>query len=177
MEHQLKTPRPASAASGLGGLRGRGVRLAIASLVFFLAADLSVCVIQAQRTRNTSARAGAERTSSDVARGKYLVENVAMCGQCHTPRDSSGALDQSRALEGAPVFMKPADGNADWPLTAPRIGGTPPASDADMVKLLTTGVWTNGQPLRFPMMPFRMSQADAEAVVAYLRSMQPQPKP
>jgi hypothetical protein len=46
-----------------------------------------------------------------------------------------------------------------------------------MVKLLTTGIWTNGKPLRFPMMPFRMSQADAEAVVAYLRSMQPKPQP
>ncbi len=49
------------------------------------------------------------------------------------------------------------------------------ASDADMVKLLMTGIWINGKPLRFPMMPFRMSQADAEAVVAYLRSTQPHP--
>ena len=177
MELQSKSSRAVSAAFGPRRLLARGFRLATASMAVLLAADLSVCVIQAQRAEKISTKTSAEHTSSEVARGKYLVENVAMCGQCHTPRDSSGALDQSRALEGAPVFMRPADGNADWPLTAPRIGGTPPAGDADMVKLLTTGIWTNGKPLRFPMMPFRMSQADAEAVVAYLRFMQPKPQP
>jgi mono/diheme cytochrome c family protein len=112
-------------------------------------------------------------TKADVARGKYLVENVAMCGQCHTPRDSSGGLDQTRALEGAPVSLRPPNPDPNWPLTAPRIGGNPPASDQDMIKLLTTGIWTDGKPLRFPMMPFRMSPADAKAVVAYLKSFSP----
>ena len=56
-------------------------------------------------------------------------------------------------------------------MIAPRIGGNPPASDADMIKLLTTGIWTNGKQLRFLMMPFRMSEADAKAVVAYLKSV------
>lgn len=109
-------------------------------------------------------------SSADVMRGRYLVESVAMCGQCHTPRDASGAVDRSRWLEGSAVPWMPAQSQANWPLLAPRIGGTPPASDAEMVKLLTTGIWTNGAPLRFPMMPFRMSEADARAVVAYLKS-------
>jgi hypothetical protein len=43
-----------------------------------------------------------------------------------------------------------------------------------MVKLLTTGIWITGQPLRLPMMPFRMSEGDAKAVVAYLRALTPQ---
>ena len=64
----------------------------------------------------------------------------------------------------------PAQGQLNWPLMAPRIGGTPPASDGDLVRLLTTGVWTNGEQLRFPMMPFRMSEADARAVIAYLKT-------
>ena len=38
-----------------------------------------------------------------VARGKYIVEDVAMCGTCHTPRLSNGELDRSRWLAGAPV--------------------------------------------------------------------------
>jgi hypothetical protein len=113
--------------------------------------------------------------SPDVTRGKYLVENVAMCGECHTPRDSSGSLDRSRFLQGAPVPWGPQGSNPNWPLTAPRIGGTPPASDADMVKLLTTGIWTTGRPLRFPMMPFRMNERDAKSIVAYLKSVTPQP--
>jgi mono/diheme cytochrome c family protein len=118
-------------------------------------------------------RANIEATG-DVARGKYLVENVAMCGQCHTPRNGNGELDQSRKLQGSSVFLQPPYPDPNWPINAPRIGGNPPASDADMIKLLTTGIWTNGKTLRFPMMPFRMNEADAKAVVAYLKSLQPQ---
>jgi hypothetical protein len=42
-----------------------------------------------------------------------------------------------------------------------------------MIKLLTTGIWITGQPLRLPMMPFRMNEADAKAVIAYLKSVSP----
>ncbi len=139
---------------------------------FVLAALLSVsaCVAQAQQAKSQSAIAHA---TGDVARGKYIVEQVAMCGQCHTPRLDDGRLDSSRPLQGASVFMVPMGNDPKWPLVAPRIGGNPPASDADMIKLLTTGVWTNGKALRFPMMPFRMSEPDAAAVVAYLKSLTP----
>jgi len=98
-----------------------------------------------------------------------------MCGECHTPRDSNGRLDRSRWLQGAPVIWVPSQPDPNWPLKAPRIGGTPPAGDADLVKLLTTGIWKTGQPLRPPMMPFRFSESDARAVVAYLRSLSLQP--
>ena len=108
---------------------------------------------------------------AEVARGKYIVENVAMCPQCHTPRDGNDALDHAHELEGASEFFQPPHPAADWPLKAPRIGGNLPASDQDIIKLLTTGIWTDGKPLRLPMMPFRMSEADAKAVVAYLKSV------
>src|SRR5579863_2373669 len=91
-----------------------------------LALGLSGAVAQNQKAKSGS---GAQSETGDLARGRYLVENVGMCGQCHTPRDSSGALDQRRPLDGAPVFLMPASPNPDWPLNAPRIGGTPPASD------------------------------------------------
>ena len=113
--------------------------------------------------------------ASNVARGKYLVESVAMCGQCHTPRDNNGNPDRTRWLQGAPVPWLPAKPDSDWPLNAPRIGGTPPAGDADMIKLLTTGIWTTGNRLRLPMPQFRMDRGDAEAVVAYLKSLTRQP--
>ena len=58
-------------------------------------------------------------------------------------------------------------------MSAPRIGGSPPADDTDMVTLLTTGLWTTGARLRFPMPQFRMDRSDAEAVVAYLKSLTP----
>jgi mono/diheme cytochrome c family protein len=124
-----------------------------------------------QRQKDQKEKTGGE---GDVARGKYIVEGVARCGECHTPRESNGILDQSRALQGAPVTWLSATQDPNWPLSAPRIGGAPPAPDADMVKLLTTGIWTNGNRLRRPMPQFRMDRSDAEAVVAYLKSMAPQ---
>lgn len=109
-----------------------------------------------------------------VARGKYIVEGVAMCGQCHTPHDSNGNPDPRRILQGSPVpYMSPTH-DPNWPISAPRIGGTPPADDEAMVKLLTTGIWTTGERLRYPMPQFRMERSDAEAVVAYLKSLTPQ---
>jgi mono/diheme cytochrome c family protein len=107
----------------------------------------------------------------DVARGKYIVEDVAMCGTCHTPRFADGSLDRSRWLAGASVPYLPAQPRPDWPINAPRIAGTLPTTNANMVTLLTTAVWITGQPLRDPMPKFHMSRADAEAVVAYLRSL------
>jgi hypothetical protein len=141
--------------------------------IAFAAILLTGSLAQAQQATKATASSASAHASGDVARGKYLVDHVAMCGQCHTPRDANGHLDNSRPLQGAPVFMVPMGSDPNWPLVAPRIGGTPPASDADMVNLLTTGIWTNGQPLRFPMMPFRMSEQDAQAVLAYLKSLTP----
>jgi hypothetical protein len=109
---------------------------------------------------------------AEVARGKYIVENVAMCPQCHTERDNNGRLDRGHPLGGGAEFFQPPHPDPNWPLKAPRIGGILPASDQDMIRLLTTGVWTDGQPLRLPMMPFRMSESDARSVVAYLKSVQ-----
>jgi mono/diheme cytochrome c family protein len=106
-----------------------------------------------------------------VARGKYIVEDVAMCGTCHTPRLSNGELDRSRWLAGAPVPYLPAQPTPDWPLLAPRLAGAPPATDVGMITLLTTAVWTDGKRLRDPMPKFHMTSADAQAVVAYLKAL------
>ena len=125
------------------------------------------------QTAPPAAKTEKASAAGNIARGKYIVESVAVCGQCHTPRDSSGNMDRSRWLQGAPVPYMPARPNSDWPINAPRIGGTPPASDADMIKLLMTGIWTDGNRLRLPMPGFRMDRSDAEAVVAYLRSVTP----
>ena len=106
-----------------------------------------------------------------VARGKYIVEDVAMCGTCHTPRLANGELDRTRWLAGAPVPYLPAQPTSDWPINAPRLAGTPPTTNAGMITLLTTAVWIDGKQLRDPMPKFHMNRADAEAVVAYLRSL------
>ncbi len=126
---------------------------------------------------NLSAQGQSKAASQEpVARGKYIVEGVARCGQCHTPLDNDGNPDRTRWLQGAPIRWMPAVADSNWPVKAPRIGGAPlPASDEDMIKLLTTGVWTTGEHLRDPMPQFRMERSDAAAVVAYLKSLTPQP--
>jgi mono/diheme cytochrome c family protein len=150
------------------------VPLILLQLIFFQGTAALAQDNKAQDNKADNNSQHANKTSgnsSDVARGKYLVEGVAMCGQCHTPRDSDGNLDRTRWLQGAPIVWLSPDHDPNWPLSAPRIGGTPPANDADMVKLLTTGIWTTGAPLRLPMPQFRMERNDAEAVVAYLKSL------
>ena len=106
-----------------------------------------------------------------VARGDYLVNLVAMCVQCHTPRDANGDLDRTHLLQGAPMPVSSPFPNKKWAFRAPAIAGLPGWSDEDVVSLLTTGRRLNGYMPNPPMPPFRLSREDAEAVVAYLRSL------
>jgi mono/diheme cytochrome c family protein len=131
---------------------------------------------EAQTASATKSHPNELATGNLVARGRYLVEGVAICGQCHTPRDSAGTPDRERPLQGAPLWLNPAGSVSDWPLQAPRIAGMPPGTDDEMVKLLTTGIWRDGKFLRPPMPQFRMTRQDAESVVAYLKSLQPMPR-
>ena len=149
--------------------------ITVLSVAFLAIATRAQAPPRPQKKGDKTAAPALPITQGEVARGKYIVENVAMCPQCHTPRESNGALDLTRPLDGAPEFFQPPHADSNWPLKAPRIGGNPPASDQDMVRLLTTGIWTDGKPLRLPMMPFRMSEADAKAVVAYLKSVRQGP--
>jgi mono/diheme cytochrome c family protein len=125
----------------------------------------------AQEPKKVAALVQAAGGGDSVARGKYIVEDVAMCGTCHTPRLPDGQLDRSRWLAGAPVPYLSARPVSKWPINAPRLAGTPPANDAGMITLLMTAVWIDGKALDDPMPKFHMTRADAEAVLAYLKSL------
>jgi Cytochrome c len=118
-------------------------------------------------------KAGATASAGSVARGKYLVEDVAYCTNCHTPRNSKGELLRDKWLQGGPLFWQPARPLQNFPQLVPRIAGTPPATDDEMVTLLTTGVWKDGTRLREPMPQFRFTKDDAQAVIAYLKTLNP----
>jgi mono/diheme cytochrome c family protein len=126
---------------------------------------------QGTRSQGMPPQQGNQAANGSVARGKYIVEEVAMCIMCHTPRDANGEIVRTELLMGAPVFFQPAQKMPDWPQLCPRIGGTPPGTDDEMITLLTTGIWKYGQPLRQPMPRFHMSKEDAQAVVAFLKSL------
>lgn len=165
------TSLPSSSTSGLRSPRATRFARRWFGAVGLVMLTGTFALGQNQKTQPNKAPA-----EGSTARGKYIVEGVAMCGQCHSPNDPGGSPDRAHWLQGAPVPWSPPTPDSNWPITAPRIAGTPlPASDGDMLKLLTTGIWTTGAHLRAPMPQFRMNRGDAEAVVAYLKSVTAQP--
>ena len=72
---------------------------------------------------------------------------------------------------GGPVDYRPSYSDPAWAQRGPRIAGAPPGMDAEIVRLLTTGISRTGKPPDPPMPPFRMTREDAEAVLAYLKSL------
>lgn len=112
------------------------------------------------------------RSQAELVRhGEYLVHHVAMCVQCHSPRDQDGRLIERRLLQGAPMPLKTPWRNRDWAFECPDIAGLPGWSVEDAVELLMTGKAPRGYTPRAPMPPFRMSREDASAVVAYLKTL------
>jgi mono/diheme cytochrome c family protein len=106
-----------------------------------------------------------------VQHGEYIVNEVAMCVECHTPRTPSGGLIRQRLLQGAPVPLESPWPGRKWAVRAPHIAGLPGFTGPDMVHLLTTGSRPDGRKPDPPMPSFRLTKQDAEAVVAYLRSL------
>lgn len=106
-----------------------------------------------------------------IERGRYIVEDVAMCEQCHTRRDDHGNPDRAHWLMGGPLTYAPTYPATNWATVEPRLAGAPPGSDAEFIRLLTTGISRTGAPPNLPMPPFRMTRQDAEAVLAYLKSL------
>jgi len=106
-----------------------------------------------------------------VARGKYLVEQVALCGDCHTPRNDRGELIKEQWLKGATLDFKPIAPVPVWVDKAPAIAGLPGWEKDAAIRFLMTGVGSNGLPSRPPMPQFRFNVQDAQAIVAYLKSL------
>ena len=53
-------------------------------------------------------------TEPEIARGKYLVEEVAKCAECHTPRDAQNQLDPTHWLQGAPIWITSVKPDPQW---------------------------------------------------------------
>jgi len=110
-------------------------------------------------------------TKAEVERGRYLVEEVAKCPECHTPRTPNGELQPAAWLRGAPIWIKPVAAIPNWADHAPALAGLPGLTEAQAEKVLEDGTGPNGEPLRPPMHIYHMAPADARAIVAYLKSL------
>ncbi|HWK11458.1 MAG TPA: c-type cytochrome [Vicinamibacterales bacterium] len=110
--------------------------------------------------------------AGNVEHGRYLVENVAMCVECHSDRDAAGNIIDATRFHGGPVPVRPPWPN-DWAIRAPRNAGLPGYDDEQAMRLLTEGaIGRDGRQLRPPMPRFHMSKQDAADVIAFMRSLQ-----
>jgi mono/diheme cytochrome c family protein len=108
---------------------------------------------------------------AQIEHGKYLVEQVGMCGDCHSPRGDRGEFDRAHWLQGAVLGFKP-DHPMPFAAIAPGIAGLPSYATDDLaLRFLETGTNSAGKMAMPPMPQFRFGHDDALAVVAYLRSL------
>ncbi len=120
-------------------------------------------------------KSGSRQDAADLSRhGEYLVNSVAMCGDCHTPRNDQGRPDRARLLRGATVSIRPKKASQEWADESPDITGCGLADkwgEEGMIKFLTTGVNPDGHKAMPPMPAFRLDARDARAVFVYLKSL------
>jgi len=116
-----------------------------------------------------------------IERGKFLFQVVADCDGCHSQRDFSrfnGPVVESGRGMGV-VF--PAEMELPGTVVAPNITPDPETgigkwTDGEKIRAIREGVDRDGRAL-FPMMPYtnyrKMSDADAQALVAYMNTLAP----
>jgi mono/diheme cytochrome c family protein len=145
--------------------------------IFGVSLLIAVCLgMQARliHARQSQTKPSATPQSGDKAqmeRGKYLVENVAMCGECHTPRDDNGNLKLDAWLQGGPIWIEPVHHIQNWADHVPPLAGLPGLTQQEMERVLEQGIGPEGEPLRPPMHIYHMNPTDAKAIIAYLNSL------
>ncbi len=138
-----------------------------------IAGVAAICLLMVPMLAGQRAKAKSRASAAAIARGRYLVESVGMCGDCHSPRNEKGEFIREQLLAGAPLSFKPIDPMPVWAEKAPAIAGLPGWDKDAAIRFFMTGIVYNGLPPRPPMPAYRFRQADAEAVVAYLKSLAP----
>ena len=122
-----------------------------------------------------------DATQERRARGKYLVEHVSDCIGCHSDHVDRYAFPVKPGTEGQGGFTFDANLGVPGVVAAQNITPDPETglgrwSDDEILRAMREGVDRQGNAL-FPMMPYvhlrEMSDDDAHAVVAYLRTLKP----
>ncbi len=123
----------------------------------------------------------AQAPKSGIERGRYLVDHVALCGDCHTPRNSIGVPQQSLYLSGAGEKIGPL-GEAVPNITPDKETGIGDWKREDIAELLITATkpdLDNVQGLMYEVIQGTphgykdMKKEDALAIADYLKSIPP----
>ncbi len=117
------------------------------------------------------AQQAAEPTREEiVARGEYLVSSIGGCHDCHTPMTPQGP-DMTKALQGATLMFAPTI-EIPWAPQAPALAGLPAGyTEEQFAAFLQTGLRPDGSSALPPMPQFRLNEADAQAVAAYISTV------
>jgi mono/diheme cytochrome c family protein len=120
----------------------------------------------------------ADEDAALVERGRYLVENVAACSNCHTPRDAKGALIPELALSGVDCFIPGPNGEC---LNVSNLTnhetGLLQRTDDEIKRMIRDGVrpGPGGDEPLFSEMPsfvfHNTTDHDLDAEIAYLRTV------
>jgi mono/diheme cytochrome c family protein len=123
----------------------------------------------------TLALVGGACADTPVERGAYLVNTIMTCGNCHSPKGPPDVVAGKDFSGGLRFNVRPFDVTAPN-ITPDRETGIGAWSDADIKKLLRTGMRPNGVPVA-AVMPTGfydiITDADMDAIVAYLRTLKP----
>jgi mono/diheme cytochrome c family protein len=120
----------------------------------------------------------AQAPKSGIERGRYLVEHVSLCVDCHTPRNSIGVPNRSLYLAGASKKIGPL-GQAVPNITPDKETGIGDWKREDIVEVLLTGTkpdLDNIQGLMAEVIEHgykSMTKEDALAIADYLKSVPP----
>ena len=99
-----------------------------------------------------------------LVRGKYLVEKVALCVECHD-RDLGGKVVENSFAMGRLASANLTRGSGGLPADY---------SDQDLLRVLTHGVKRDGRSVIFmPSAEYLFTAEDAGASIAYVRSVPP----
>ncbi len=156
------------------------VVLILVAVVLVAGAAYSALVLK-QPAANSPSNIKVPMTAERIERGKYIFENLADCGGCHSERNWEKF--------GAPVYEGRAGVGQAFPkemglpgsVVAPNLTPDPETglgnwTDGEKLRAIREGVSKDGHAL-FPFMPYTkykdMSDEDAQSVVAYLNSLPP----
>ena len=135
-----------------------------AAVIFVLAVGLGTHRLVAQ-----------DQQTQPLQRGQYLVEEVARCQECHTPRTDANDFDRSKWPKGATLVAAPSTPIAGWHQTSPDLTSTSALwqrwGEDGVVKFLETAKNPRGGKAGAPMPAYTLSHDDAVAVAAYLKSL------
>ncbi len=124
--------------------------------------------------------AGGSSKGPNLAQGKYLVEAVAICFECHSERDFTRPgwpIPQGRAGSGRILGGEDTKKQIVAPnITPDKDTGIGNWSDEEIIRAVRDGVGKNGRVLN-PEMPSRyfhsLDDVELRSIVLYLRSIPP----